>query len=53
MNGILGTIITAVILLAVIVGVICYMVRQKKKGKPLACGMDCENCGSACDYRRN
>ncbi len=41
----MGTWIVGIILLAVVVLIICAMVRDKKKGKSIQCGCDCKNCG--------
>lgn len=44
----MGTIFVAV-LVAVIVGLIIYsMVRDKKNGKSIQCGGDCNHCGGHC-----
>lgn len=40
----LGTIVVALILLAVVTAIIVSMIRDKKKGKS-SCGCDCAHCG--------
>lgn len=48
LEEIMGTIFVAV-LVAVIVGLIIYsMVRDKKNGKSIQCGGDCNHCGGHC-----
>ena len=44
----LSTIIIGLIILAVVVGIVVKMIRDKKKGKgSCSCGCGCENCPSA------
>lgn len=48
LEEIMGTILVAVIV-AAIVGLIIYsMVRDKKNGKSIQCGGDCKHCGGHC-----
>lgn len=44
----MGTIVTGIILAAVIALIIARMVRDKKNGKSLQCGGDCSHCGRRC-----
>lgn len=44
----IGTIITAGVLVCVVGLVIAVMVKDKKKGKSVICGGDCKNCGGHC-----
>lgn len=44
----MGTVITSVIVLAIVGLAIRSMVRDKKNGKSLQCGCDCKNCGGHC-----
>jgi hypothetical protein len=48
LEEIMGTILVAVIV-AAIVGLIIYsMIRDKKNGKSIQCGGDCKHCGGHC-----
>lgn len=48
LEEIMGTILVAVIVVA-IVGLIIYsMIRDKKNGKSIQCGGDCKHCGGHC-----
>lgn len=47
----IGTGIVLLILCVVVVFIIRGMVRDKKNGKSLQCGMDCRNCGGHCASR--
>lgn len=47
-SGIVGTIIAGTILLSIVTIVIRNMILDKKKGKSLQCGCDCEHCGGHC-----
>lgn len=44
----MGTVIVSLLLIAAVALVIRSMVRDKKKGKSLQCGMDCSHCGGRC-----
>ena len=44
MNGIIGTAIVLVIVGVVIALVVRSMIKSKKQGKSLQCGMDCKKC---------
>lgn len=44
----MGTFITGVIVLALVVLAIRSMVKSKKNGKSLHCGGDCSRCGGHC-----
>lgn len=46
----MGTLIVGVILAAMIALVVRSMVRDKKNGKSLQCGMDCKNCPGHCRH---
>jgi len=48
MDGILGTILVLIILLAVIALVIHSMIRDRKAGKSVICGGSCGSCGGCC-----
>ena len=52
MDGILGTILVLVILLAVLTLVIRSMIRDKKAGKSVICGGSCQSCGGCCSTCR-
>ena len=47
----MGTFIVGVIVAAVVVLVVCVMVRDKKKGKSCHCGGDCGACGMNCHQK--
>lgn len=44
----MGTMIVGLILIGIVTLIIRSMVRDKKKGKSLQCGMDCKNCSGHC-----
>ncbi len=44
----MGTVIVSLLLIAAVALVIRSMVRDKKKGKSLQCGMDCSHCSGHC-----
>lgn len=44
----MGTFVIAVILLGVIALIIRSMIRDKRNGKSLQCGVDCRKCGGHC-----
>lgn len=44
----MGTLIAAVIVLALVGAAIASMVRDKKAGKSIQCGGDCKHCGGHC-----
>ncbi|MBQ2642257.1 MAG: FeoB-associated Cys-rich membrane protein [Eubacterium sp.] len=44
MSTILGTAIVLIVLVAIVALIIVHMVRSKRKGKSLQCGMDCKCC---------
>lgn len=44
----MGTFIIAVILLMIVALIIRSMIRDKKSGKSLQCGVDCKHCGGHC-----
>ena len=44
MNGIIGTFIVLIILVAVVCVVIRSMIKDKQNGKSLQCGGDCRKC---------
>ena len=44
----MGTFVVGVILLGVIALIIRSMIRDKKNGKSLQCGVDCKSCGGHC-----
>ncbi len=48
----LGTIVVLVVLCGVIVLIVRSMVRDKRSGKSLQCGMDCKNCGGHCSQKK-
>ena len=43
----IGTIVISAILLAIVVAVVRYLIRQKKQGKN-SCGANCAHCANAC-----
>lgn len=45
----MGTIVVGAILLVVVCGIIMSMVRSRKQGKSLSCGMKCQGCSGRCD----
>ncbi|MDE7207792.1 MAG: FeoB-associated Cys-rich membrane protein [Lachnospiraceae bacterium] len=45
----MGTLITGVVLIIIVVFVIRSMIRDKKAGKSLQCGGNCKNCGRHCN----
>ena len=49
----MGTIIVFLILAFVIVLVIRSMIKDKKAGKSLQCGQDCNRCGGCCHHTQN
>lgn len=44
MNGIIGTAIVLAIVVGIVALVIRSMIKTKKAGKSLQCGMDCSKC---------
>ncbi|MDD3368185.1 MAG: FeoB-associated Cys-rich membrane protein [Lachnospiraceae bacterium] len=44
----MGTLITGIIVLGIVVLVIRSMIKDKKAGKSLQCGADCKHCGGHC-----
>lgn len=50
MDGILGTLIVGMLLLAVVALIILSMVKDKKAGKSIQCGGDCSHCGGHCSH---
>ena len=44
----MGTIIVGAIILILVALAIGSMIRDKKKGKSIHCGCDCEHCGGHC-----
>lgn len=44
----MGTVIVALILLAIVALIVRGMVKDKKAGKSIQCGGDCKNCGGHC-----
>lgn len=46
----MGTIVTAAVLLCIVGLVIKKMIQDKKSGKSIQCGCDCEHCGG-CSYK--
>lgn len=48
---IMGTIIVGAIVVAIVILVICTMVRDKKKGKSCHCGGNCSTCGINCHQK--
>ncbi len=45
----MGTIIVALIVLAICVAIVAGMVKKKKEGKSVLCGVDCKSCAGACN----
>ncbi len=48
MNGVLGTILVLIILLAIVAGIVSHMIRARRDGKSVICGCDCKSCGGCC-----
>lgn len=48
----IGTVIVLLILCGVVALALRSMIRDKKSGKSLQCGMDCKNCGGHCARHR-
>ena len=46
----MGTVIVGVILLGIVGLIIRKMIRDKKNGKSIQCGGECEHCGGHCHY---
>ena len=44
MNGIIGTAIVLVVVVGIVALVVRSMIKSKKAGKSLQCGMDCSKC---------
>lgn len=44
----MGTAITGVVVLAIVVLIIRSMVKDKRNGKSIQCGGDCKHCGGHC-----
>ncbi len=44
----MGTVITGVIVLALVVLAVRSMIKSKKSGKSIQCGGDCSRCGGHC-----
>lgn len=44
----MGTVVTGVIVLALVVLAVRSMVKDKKNGKSIQCGGDCSHCGGHC-----
>lgn len=44
----MGTVVTGLILAAIVAYSIRNMIRDKKSGKSLSCGCDCKHCGGHC-----
>lgn len=47
-SGFWGTLLVAVIIIAVVALAVLSMVRDKKAGKSLQCGGNCKNCHAGC-----
>ncbi len=47
-----GTILVGLALLAVVIAIICSLIRGRRKGGSCAsCGCGCSSCGAACSHR--
>lgn len=46
----IGTVLISLGLVTILVGVVVYMIREKKKGK-CTCGKSCSTCGE-CPYKK-
>ena len=44
----MGTLITGIVIIAVVGFIIRSMIRDKKNGKSIQCGGNCKNCGGHC-----
>lgn len=47
----IGTAVVLVLLCVVVGLIIRKMIRDKRSGKSLQCGMDCQHCGGHCGHR--
>ena len=45
---IVGTIVVGAILIVIVALIIRSMIRDKKAGKSIHCGVECKNCGGYC-----
>lgn len=43
-----GTLITLVVLLVIVILAVRSMVKDKKQGKSIQCGMNCQKCNGHC-----
>ncbi|MCM1113195.1 MAG: FeoB-associated Cys-rich membrane protein [Muribaculum sp.] len=48
----LGTIVVLIVVCGVSAWAVRSMVRDKRSGKSLQCGMDCKNCGGHCPHNK-
>ena len=46
----LSTILICIVLIAIVVSISIYLVRQKKQGKS-SCGGNCAHCGAGCCHK--
>ncbi len=46
----MGTVVVGAIVVLVVAVIIRSMVKDKKAGKSLQCGMDCKHCGGHCSH---
>ncbi len=47
----IGTAVVLLILCVVVTLIIRKMIRDKRSGRSLQCGMDCRHCGGHCGHR--
>ncbi|MDO5519516.1 MAG: ferrous iron transport protein B [bacterium] len=47
-NVSIGTVTTALVVIAAVSGIIATMARDRKAGKSIQCGCDCKDCGGGC-----
>jgi uncharacterized membrane protein (DUF106 family) len=48
MEGIIGTVVVAAVLVGLVVAIVRSMIHDKKAGKSIQCGGDCKHCGGHC-----
>ncbi len=49
-GGVVGSIIVGAVLLGIVAIAVRSMILDKKKGKSLQCGGDCNHCGGHCGH---
>lgn len=46
----MGTVIVGAVLFCIVIAVVKHMIRQKRSGKSIHCGGNCEYCGGGCGH---